>query len=257
MSGPASLPVVFLGPSLARTSAAALLDADYRPPCAKGDVYMAAAEGPPAMGIVDGYFQSRPAVWHKEILWALSRGIPVYGAASIGALRAAELCDYGMVGVGLVFERFRSGEVLGDDEVAVQHGPEELGFPALNTALVDIEATLDRALDDGVIGAGFAETCRSIARESFFPDRRWDRILGRLGADARWQRDCRCLARWLREGTLSVKAADAAAMLARMAGDSRAGWPAPRVEGEFRETLLWRRMVAEIENPFVRVLWAD
>ena len=41
--------------------------------------------------IIDGSFQSQPAVRHKEILWALSRGIPVIGAASMGALRAAEL----------------------------------------------------------------------------------------------------------------------------------------------------------------------
>jgi hypothetical protein len=45
-------------------------------------------------------FDSTPAVLHKEILWAMDRGVGVSGAASMGALRAAELHWYGMVGVG-------------------------------------------------------------------------------------------------------------------------------------------------------------
>ena len=49
------------------------------------------ASRPPPILIIDGVFQSEPAVRHKEILWALSLGVPVVGAASMGALRAAEL----------------------------------------------------------------------------------------------------------------------------------------------------------------------
>jgi len=64
------------------------------PPAEQGDVYRAAARKPDAIGIVDGRFQDVPAVWHKEVLWAMSRGIPVYGAASMGALRAAELAAF-------------------------------------------------------------------------------------------------------------------------------------------------------------------
>ena len=55
---------------------------------------------PDAIGIVDGFFHQQPSVWHREILYALSQGVPVFGGASMGALRAAELADYGMTGVG-------------------------------------------------------------------------------------------------------------------------------------------------------------
>ena len=44
-----------------------------------------------AIGIIDGYFERVPSVWHKEILWAMAEGIHVFGSASMGALRAAEL----------------------------------------------------------------------------------------------------------------------------------------------------------------------
>jgi len=52
-----------------------------------------------------GYFEIVPTVWHKEILWAMDRGIHVYGGASIGALRAAELADFGMTGIGQIYEQ--------------------------------------------------------------------------------------------------------------------------------------------------------
>ena len=52
----------------------------------------------------------------------MSQGIHVFGSASMGALRA-ELCPFGMVGVGRIFEAYRDGELEDDDEVAVIHGP--------------------------------------------------------------------------------------------------------------------------------------
>jgi len=41
------------------------------------------------IGVIDGYLRWA-TVWHKEILWAMAEGIHVFGAASIGALRAAD-----------------------------------------------------------------------------------------------------------------------------------------------------------------------
>ncbi len=68
-------PIVFTGPSLTAADASAVLDARYLPPAAQGDVYRAALTRPRAIGIIDGIFERVPAVWHKEILWALARGI--------------------------------------------------------------------------------------------------------------------------------------------------------------------------------------
>ncbi len=55
--------------------------------------------------LIDGYFHQVPSVQHKEILYALHQGLAVFGCSSMGALRAAELADFGMVGIGRVFRR--------------------------------------------------------------------------------------------------------------------------------------------------------
>src|SRR6185436_15392645 len=78
---------VFLGPSLPIADAVRVLDAVYLPPVAVGDVYRLVREARPRrIAIIDGYFERMAAVWHKEILFALERGVAVYGAASMGAL---------------------------------------------------------------------------------------------------------------------------------------------------------------------------
>ena len=85
---------VFLGPTLPADQARAELpSAVFLPPVSQGDLYRVALRGPRAIGIVDGYFHRVPAIWHKEVLWAMSRGIHIYGSASMGALRAAELAE--------------------------------------------------------------------------------------------------------------------------------------------------------------------
>src|SRR4029434_6356953 len=76
---------------------------------------------PRVIAIIDGTFESRAAIWHKEILLALARGVSVFGASSMGALRGAELAVCGMIGVGRIFEAYRDGLYTDDDEVAVLH----------------------------------------------------------------------------------------------------------------------------------------
>src|SRR5262249_22679622 len=119
---------VFLGPTLPVGRARELLDAVYLPPVQQGDVLRLLGRAPRVIGIVDGYFDTVPAVWHKEILLAMAEGVHVFGAASMGALRAAELHPFGMVGVGRVFECYRDGVLTADDEVAVAHGPGDTGY---------------------------------------------------------------------------------------------------------------------------------
>ena len=140
-------------------------------PARQGDVMRACRLGARLIAIIDGYFQSVPAVWHKEILWALSRGIAVIGASSMGALRAAELCDSGMVGYGKVFEDFRSGKLNDDDEVAVIHAPAELDYAPLSDAMVDIRAAVELAVSRGVLDISEARTVLRTAKACHFKRR--------------------------------------------------------------------------------------
>ena len=114
---------VFLGPSLPAEQATRLLDATYLPPIPQGDLLRLLDRKPRYVGIIDGYFETVPAVWHKEILLAMSSGVHVFGAASMGALRAAELHSFGMVGFGEIFQWYRDGKIIADDEVAVRCAP--------------------------------------------------------------------------------------------------------------------------------------
>ena len=101
---------VFAGPSIdAATIAAAVPGATIAPPAARGDVWLAVESGAEVIGLIDGYFEHVPAVWHKELLDALERGCHVFGSSSMGALRAAELAPFGMVGVGSVVAGVREG----------------------------------------------------------------------------------------------------------------------------------------------------
>ena len=165
--------VVFLGPTLGLADARAVLpDADYRPPVAQGDVFsLLGDDAPAAIAIVDGVFCQDLPVWHKEILHALASGVAVYGASSMGALRAAECAPFGMVGVGATFEAYASGELVDDDEVAVMHGDAESGWRAYSEPMVNLRATMRLAVDEGRVRAAPARRFLSFAKQLWFPER--------------------------------------------------------------------------------------
>lgn len=172
--------VVFLGPTLSREEAQETLDAIYLKPAAQGSVVSAVPRfGPSAILIIDGAFQSEPAVRHKEILWALSMGIPVIGAASMGALRAAELFPH-MLGVGLIYRWYRRFPFAPDDAVAVVHGPPEVNSAALTLALIDLRRTFCMAERKGLISRGFRTSLEEAAGRLNFRDRTMERLLGEV-----------------------------------------------------------------------------
>jgi hypothetical protein len=232
---------VFLGPTLSRAEARAALDAVYLPPVAQGDVYRLARAHPRAIGIVDGYFERIPAVWHKEIMWAMSEGVHVFGSASMGALRAAELAPFGMEGVGAIYEAYRAGALKDDDEVAVTHGSAEAGYAAQSEAMVNIRATLAAAEASGVIAAATGAALAQIAKALFYPDRVYPRIL-RLAADQGLPAaELAALAAWLPAGRVDQKRADALAMLAHMRARLADGLGPKQVDFHLEPTANWER----------------
>jgi hypothetical protein len=164
--------LVFLGPTLRLDEAQAVLDAIYLQPVSQGDVILAAhAFRPRAMVLIDGQFEDRPAVRHKEILWAMAQGIVMIGAASMGALRAAELAPYGMIGVGLIYRWYRRWPLTAEDAVAVQSGPVELGFLPLTDALVDLQRTFSTLARRNMITSDEHDQLIALARGTNFRDR--------------------------------------------------------------------------------------
>ncbi len=144
---------IFLGPSLRREIAETLLLGRYFPPAQFGDFYRLMGTGVEAILLLDGVFHGRAAVWQREILYAMQHGVRVYGASSMGALRAAELHAHGMVGLGEIFRQYVSGEIDGDDEVALLHADAEQGYRPLTQPLVNTRFHLARAAEKGILGA--------------------------------------------------------------------------------------------------------
>jgi hypothetical protein len=233
--------VVFLGPTLSRDDARNVLDAEYRPPAAHGDVLRAALRRPWAIGLVDGVFERVPAVWHKEILFALSEGVHVYGAASMGALRAAELDAFGMRGVGSVYGAYADCVLEDDDEVAVAHAGAEHGFRALSDAMVDVRATLAAALAEGVVGAGTAESLVSRVKSTFYAERALVAALDR--EDVEHER----LRAWLPGGRVERKGEDALELLHTIRRDLDGGPEPFRPGWTLQRTRYWEEARRSIE----------
>lgn len=173
--------ILFAGPSLYGTTFDAG-DVIVRRPAQMGDIERAIADGARAVGLIDGHYQQVGAVWHKEILLALASGVTVFGAASMGALRAAECELFGMIPIGVIANLYCSGELVDDADVALTNGPAELGFPPLSEAMVDVEATLAHLVGSGLASAEDAVRIRTAARKTFFADRTVEAMFALLGA---------------------------------------------------------------------------
>ncbi len=230
---------VFTGPTLSPAEGRAELDAVYLPPAAQGDVYLAALERPRLIGIIDGYFERVPAVWHKEILWALAQGIRIYGSASMGALRAAELSGFGMQGVGRIFEAYRDGGYEDDDEVAVMHGPAETGFRPLSEAMVNIRQTLAGAEAAGILRPPTRTAIERIAKDLFYADRVYPLILRRAAEAGLPAAELGALQRWLPGGQVNQKREDALAMLRLMRKALAARFPPARITFRLTRSVHW------------------
>ena len=221
-------PVVFAGPSLGEAHArAALPGAVILPPARCGDVLSVLRLRPAAIVLIDGLYDTTPAPWHKELLWALEARVPVVGAASMGALRAAELDRFGMIGVGSIYESYRDGIWQADDEVAVLQARGPDGDRAVTDALADIRQVVADLARAGLLTGAEADRVVAVARAVHFSERTLTGALRSAGLAPA------TLARILgwppRPGHLPQKRADAYAALRLAAGGLAPPRPAERV----------------------------
>lgn len=236
--------VVFLGPSLSVAEAEKILPATYLPPVKMGDVQELIRRRPKIICIIDGFFERVPAVWHKEILCALSRGIRVVGASSMGALRAAELHTFGMEGVGTIFRWFADGELDADDEVVLSHGATDAGYRAASEPLVNLRDGLARAEALGILTAAERAALVEEARKIFYPERAWGQTFAdakRIGVDP--DRIARLRA-FVSHERPNLKREDAILALKHIA-ETR-DRPAAPVSFDFEPSIFWRGMVVMV-----------
>jgi hypothetical protein len=203
--------IIFVGPSLSAARVRELLpDAVILPPAMQGELLSVARSfRPRSIGLIDGLWHAVPSVWHKEITSALGMGIPVYGAASMGALRAVECAPWGAMPVGKIAARY-GAEDLDDDEVVLLHGDADAEFKPLTVPMINLRFTIESLVECGKLDATEGALWVAILKNVFYGNRSWGMIAETLGPEA---------AEVLRNNYIDQKAEDAEELCRLVAGD--------------------------------------
>ena len=179
--------IIYAGLSLSFDEAKEILDSDenntiiYKRPIKRGDLSQALKENPDIIAIIDGVFHQNSSVGHKEILKVMEKGIKVYGASSMGALRASELDTLGMCGIGYVYEQYATGKVTSDDDVAVMLDSETL--EALSEPLINMDYVFTNAVGENIITQEEKDDLIRIAKATFYPKRNYSQTLAESDLD--------------------------------------------------------------------------
>jgi hypothetical protein len=117
--------------------------------------------------------------------------------------------------------------------VAVAQADAEYGFRALSDSMVDVRATLDAAVANGIVAAPVAAEIAARVKATFYPERR---LLGALiRDDAAHER----LRSWLPGGWVLRKRADALELLRVVGDDLLAGLEPFRPGWTLQRTRFW------------------
>jgi len=168
--------VIFCGPSLPRSTLERITRADIADPIRRGDLERWLEHD--LFVILDGEFAQSLSVSPKEILRALDAGRTVIGAASMGALRAAELSSYGMIGIGWIYNRFARASVRREDDVALTYSP--VDFVPHTVPMVNVEYWLADLYARGEISRQERAVLARRARKLFFAERTEQKLMARL-----------------------------------------------------------------------------
>jgi hypothetical protein len=166
--------VLFIGTSVLAHEIPGSTEFEIHPPVKRGDLEKLQLSEADSVIIVDGEFGQNLSVSPKEILKLLERNITVYGASSMGALRAVELNMYGMIGSGWVYRAYQSGAVTRDDEVALLYHP--ANYTPLTVPLINIRYWLSKLLEIKALTALQANKILHRLGKLYFGDRSIDRI---------------------------------------------------------------------------------
>lgn len=175
--------IIYAGLSIPFSEAKEILDSTedieviYKRPIKRGDLGHALKENPDIIGIIDGVFHQNSAVGHREILNVINKGIKVYGASSMGALRASELDSLGMVGIGYCYEQYATGEIDSDDDVAVMLDSETL--EPLSIPLISMKYVFENAVSENILTDDEKDELLAIAKETYYPKRNYAQTLSR------------------------------------------------------------------------------
>jgi hypothetical protein len=242
------LKVIFVGPSLHRELTFFRRRQDdivWAGPARCGDIARAARSGATAIALVDGLFDQAAAPWHKEVLYALSLGLPVAGGGSMGALRAAECDAFGMTGLGTIYHRYASGDLVDDADVAQLHAPEELNFLPLTEPMVNVEPTLALLDRQGVVRPAAMRALTDTARHIHYSERTYAEIIRRspvLGPE-----EAQAVNTWFEANAVDQKRLDALEVVDWLRTQPDLV-PRPSHSWAFQETTQWMQLLHAVRD---------
>ena len=177
---------VFCGPSLPPSDRIEDERVTYLPPATRGDIAKGAGDYDGIL-LIDGVFHHDLAPSPKECYEAAQR-IPMFGASSMGALRAAECWPYGFTPLGIIARWYIREVIDGDDEVAVLTHPQTQA--AITVPSVNVRYVAMLARRRGVLSRDEERALVSKARSVFYMDRSWEDVLEMTPLHARPAIEC-------------------------------------------------------------------
>jgi hypothetical protein len=167
---------VFCGPSLPPEDRVADARVAYLPPAARHDV-INAAKAHDVILLIDGVFHHDLAPSPKECYASLAHA-RMFGASSMGALRAVECAPYGFTPLGAIARWYLREVIDGDDEVAVLTLPEDQ--TALTVPMVNVRYAVWLAHRAGILTHAESYAVIESARDIFYMDRSWEDVCAQV-----------------------------------------------------------------------------
>lgn len=170
---------IYLGPSLPVSEAKEILEADYQPPIKRGDLDKIKNPKNYIVGIIDGAFHQSLAVSVVEVRQFIEDGGSIFGASSMGALRAVELKPLGMKGVGRIYQDYLSEKLNSDEDVALVFSPET--GEALTIPTVQVKYAVEQAKKAGDLTPEAARKALSESKKIYYAERTLAMLLKVIG----------------------------------------------------------------------------
>ena len=212
-------PIIFLGPSLSIQKAKKIIDAEYKTPARKGDfLELSMLNENKIIILIDGVFLQDYPPTPIEVYQVVNKeNFIVFGASSIGALRAVELEKFGMKGYGKVFELYKKNIINSDDEVAVTFDNE---YNLVSEAMIDIRYNLFLSYKADIITKETKKIITKIAKEIYFPDRSYENIINEtMEKFPDKENELKAFQKFIKNNRKSLKEIDAINLLRHIAKD--------------------------------------
>jgi len=137
----------------------------FTKPAEQGDFFAVILENYKNVLLFDAYFYQKYSCTTLELLIAMQEGVNIIGSSSVGAMRAIELDNYGMIGSGYVYEYFKKQEIKPYHIVAQTYDNED---QKITIPLVEVIYFLGLASKQKIITKNIYKKLLSIANNIHF-----------------------------------------------------------------------------------------